>query len=284
MGHPALRRVSGVAPPGTLPGRENETTIRRPGGSFLPPPTTPTMPQERQTAAHSPNATHARAARGRPVLGDDDKACTHDELGRMLGWLAQRADREARRHRSHVGPRCRDLVLVELAAGTGLRASELARLRVCDVHLAGRAPYVRVVGGKAREKKAVDTVPLPAALLARLRAFVGERERAAGARAPVFVTPRTDRAMTRKEVWRAVKAAVRAAGARDVLSTHSLRHFFVSAASRSPRANPLLVAKLARLRSLALVDTYFHAAREDKRAVVDSIKLPRRRQPAAPQR
>lgn len=215
-----------------------------------------------------------RPARGRPRLGDDDKIISAEELGRLLGFLAARAEREEARTRAVDGPRCRDLVLVELLAGTGLRASEAARLAVRDVHLTGRNPYLRVRGGKARQRKDVDTVPLPSQIAGRLRRYVAARARH-GEESPLFAAAQSGRPLGRREVWKAVKAGVRGAGLREVLNAHSLRHYFISAACQVPGSTPMLVAKLARLRDSSLVTRYFHASEDRRRAIANALRLPR---------
>lgn len=191
----------------------------------------------------------------------------------LRGRLARLAENERRRGEP-AGARCRDALLVELLASTGLRVSEAVRLEARDVQLDGRAPYVRVRGGKARDRKAVDTVPLPWPLVRPLRAFVASLAPCS----PIFRAARSDRAMTRGEAWHTIKRAMRAVGLRECLNVHSLRHFYISSASRAAGANPMLVARLARLRSLDLVDRYFHAAQGDRTRLANLVRMPRSRQ------
>lgn len=240
----------------------------------------PTLAPGRRTlpvavaAAGRSIATPARA-QGRPVLGDDDKPILPDELGLLRGQLARLAELEIRRG-VHGGPRARDVLLVELLASTGLRVSEAVRLEVRDVELSGRAPYVRIRGGKARERKAVDTVPVPWPLVRPLREFMARTHD----RDAVFSAARSDRAMTRGEAWHTIKRAMRAAGLRSCLNVHSLRHFYISAAGRQPGATPQLVAKLARLRDVRLVGRYFHASAADLHRIANLVRMPRARQAA----
>ena len=67
----------------------------------------------------------------------------------------------------------RDIALVRILAGTGVRNSELCSLTLGALDRAGDPPKVRVLGkgGKAR------VVPLPANVLARIDAYLNERRR-----------------------------------------------------------------------------------------------------------
>lgn len=218
-----------------------------------------------------PSRTPERRTPGRPRLGHEDKPFTEPELRALIGHLSRKAAMEGRRGVRR-GPRRRDLLLVELAALTGLRASELAALEARDVILARRKSYLRVRGGKARERQAVDTVPIPWSLVPELERWVADL----GGTSPVFSATTSDRKLTRWEVWRIVKRAVRACGLRDVLTAHSLRHYYISRVARESRSS-LVVASLARLRSPRLVETYYHSALEDRAAVVEDLRVPGRR-------
>lgn len=219
------------------------------------------------------------AGGGRPRLGHDDKPFSQDELRELVEHLARKAAAERRGQgadkscpRPVRGPRARDLALVQLAALTGLRASELAELEVRDICLARRKSYLRVRGGKARDRRAVETVPIPWSFVAELGRWIKGR----GQRAAVFPASTSSRKLTRWEVWRIVKRGVRACGLRDVLTVHSLRHYYISTVARSAPST-LAVASLARLRSLRLVETYLHAALVDRHQVVDELRIPGRR-------
>lgn len=218
-----------------------------------------------------PARTSERRAAARPRLGHDDKPFTEPELRALVGHLSRKAALEMRRGVRR-GPRRRDLLLVELAALTGLRASELAELEARDVILARRKSYLRVRGGKARVRQAVDTVPIPWSLVPELERWLLDQ---AGT-APVFTASTSSRKLTRWEVWRIIKRAVRACGLRDVLTAHSLRHYYISRIARESRSS-LVVASLARLRSPRLVETYYHSALEDRAAVVQDLRVPGRR-------
>jgi integrase len=194
----------------------------------------------------------------------------------MVDYAARRAVTERRRGVAR-GPRARDQVILELLALTGLRASELARLQVGDVHLAARASYLRVRGGKARTRRDVDTVPLPWDLVPLLEDWT--RDRAPSS--PLFQAATSSRPLCRQEVWSAVKRCVRACELRDVLNAHSLRHYFVTTVALRSRS-AATVARLARLRSLSLASTYIHVALEDAAGITGPLRVGRRRRRALP--
>lgn len=229
------------------------------------------MPQNRRSATKAPEPSPTAPRGTRPRLGDEDKPISGPELRTLVEHLARLAVREDRRGLRR-GPRRRDQLMVELAALTGLRASELARLRVGDVHLADQRSYLRVRGGKARGLVDVDTVPIPWDLVPALEGWIRGR----GDGDPVFERARGGE-LDRHELWRVVKRALRRCGLRSTLNVHSLRHFFISTVAQRPGASTFTVAKLARLRSLRLVETYCHAHLVDRFATVGPLHVPGRR-------
>lgn len=196
-----------------------------------------------------------------------------DQLRALLEELHQAARREKRRGVDR-GPRARDLLMVQVLAGTGLRASELGRLQVGHLEL-GAKPYLRVVGGKKRRPRHVDTLPLKSELATALAAWVAGRP----ARARVF-TNANGSAMDRRRVWRLVKLAMARADMPPLLNVHSLRHYFITELASTPGISELAVAQLARVQRVDTLLPYFHA--KNARVYVDKLRvprLPRRRRP-----
>jgi len=225
-----------------------------------------TIHDKQAQAAAAAGQLRRGPVRARPHLGDADKAIARDELRRILEHAARLASHEARRGLR--GPRTRDLLLLELLASTGLRASEAARLEVRDVVLEGE-PYVRVRGGKKRRPAQVDTVPLTQRLARELASWCRGLE----PRAPLFGHAGDAAApIDRRAVWAIVKRYLRAVGARAVLNVHSLRHRFLTDLASAAGANPFDVAKLGRLRRMDTVLEYFGASQT--RAAVEALPLP----------
>ena len=124
--------------------------------------------------------------------------------------------------------------MLTLAYGCGLRASEVVRLRVCDIP--GSSPgtsaqmIIRIVQSKGRKDR---NVMLPAEILDLLRQWWKARptRRDAGvAREQRWLFPgRIDRQpTTARQFGRLFKEAAKAAGLRKAASLHSLRHSFAT--------------------------------------------------------
>jgi site-specific recombinase XerD len=118
--------------------------------------------------------------------------------------------------------------MLTLAYGCGLRASEVVRLRVCDID--SEQMIIRIVQSKGRKDR---HVMLPAEILDLLRQWWKKRptKRDAGvAREQRWLFPgRIDRhPTTARQFGRLFKEAAKAAGLRKAVSLHSLRHSFAT--------------------------------------------------------
>jgi integrase/recombinase XerD len=116
--------------------------------------------------------------------------------------------------------RIRDRALLEMAYATGLRASELTSLRLEEVDLEER--LVRCTGKRSRERIVPFGAQAHRALVRYLEAarplfLRGRAERA------VFLT-RLGRPFTRMGYWKVLRGYARAAGIREAVSPHTLRH------------------------------------------------------------
>jgi integrase/recombinase XerD len=118
----------------------------------------------------------------------------------------------------------RDRALLELLYGCGLRVSEVTGLRLEQLDL--QVGYLTVLGKGGKER----VVPIGRAARTALAAYLGEerprllRGRSAAA---VFVRP-GGRPISRQAVWKLVKRRAKAAGLRERVSPHTLRHSFAT--------------------------------------------------------
>jgi len=123
------------------------------------------------------------------------------------------------------GPRgLRDRAILELLYATGMRASECLGLALEDVKL--QAGYV-VCTGKGRRQRLVPVGTEAAAWVSRWLTAgrpLFTRRRDAGR---LFVNPRGG-PLSRQSLWAIVRRAARAAGIRQRVSPHMLRHSFAS--------------------------------------------------------
>ena len=116
---------------------------------------------------------------------------------------------------------CRDAAMLELLYATGLRVTELITLRVLDVH----PEYITPTGKGDKQR----LVPIGAAADAALARYLTEsRPLLGGARHPtLFLTNRQD-AMTRQGFWKLIAGYARAAGIKQAVYPHLLRHSFAT--------------------------------------------------------
>ena len=126
-----------------------------------------------------------------------------------------------------LGARARDLALVEVLYGGGLRVAELCGLAIADADLA--RGELRVVGKGNRER----IVPLPSGALAALRAYLAEARGGAGRNEPLFAALRRrkgepPRALDPRDARRIVRRRARDAGLVDRVHPHRLRHSFAT--------------------------------------------------------
>jgi integrase/recombinase XerD len=118
----------------------------------------------------------------------------------------------------------RDAAMLELLYATGLRVSELCRLRVGDVRL--DAGYLRC-WGKGRKER---VVPFGAEADATLRRWLAEGRPHVVRRAEsdVLFPGRSGGSLTRQAFWKRIKAYGRRLGLPGELSPHTLRHSFAT--------------------------------------------------------
>jgi integrase/recombinase XerD len=118
----------------------------------------------------------------------------------------------------------RDRAMLELLYATGVRASELAGLKVSDVNL--DVGYLRCIGKGSRERviplgkvAAAATVDYLEDMRTKLvKPFSGD----------YLLLSRTGRPMSRIEIWRLIKKYAVRAGMPRNLTVHTLRHCFAT--------------------------------------------------------
>lgn len=118
----------------------------------------------------------------------------------------------------------RDAAMIETMYSTGLRVSELVKLRLDDVDL--QSGFLRATG-KGRKQRLVPMGDAATALLAEYLAagrpaFLRDRA------APALFLTRLGRSMTRQGFWKLLCRYARGAGIRGPISPHKLRHSFAT--------------------------------------------------------
>ena len=180
-------------------------------------------------------------------------------LPRGLPKTLSEADVEALLHAPRVETALglRDRAMLETLYASGLRVSELVGLGTAQVSL--DAGVVRVMGKGAKER----LVPLGEEALSWIGRYLKEaRPRLLGNRISeaVFVTARAD-AMTRQAFWYLVRRYANAAGIRQAISPHVLRHAFATHLINHG-ADLRVVQMLLGHSDISTTQIYTHVARE----------------------
>lgn len=153
-------------------------------------------------------------------------------------------------------PGTRDLLILELLYGSGLRLSELHGMNLEEIDVLGEQVKVR---GKGRKER---VVPLTSSAVAALRRYMLRRaENAETAdRGPLLVGRRGAR-LSRRSIQRHVRDLIEAAGGEEGTSVHSLRHSFATHLLDAG-ADLMAVKELLGHSSLSTTRIYTHTSKE----------------------
>ncbi len=171
----------------------------------------------------------------------------------------------------------RDRAMLELLYATGLRVSELCRLR--EGQLNRQAGFLRVVGKGSKER----AVPVGETALRWMERYLSEgRPALAKGRASpyLFISPRSPKALTRQAFWQRIKFYSRKAGIRTPLSPHTLRHSFATHLLDGGADLRSVQAMLGHS-NIATTEIYTHVSRKRLQEVYDASH-PRARKRAKP--
>jgi integrase/recombinase XerD len=184
---------------------------------------------------------------------------TVPEVDLLLAAPDRRTDRGAR-----------DAAMLETLYATGLRVSELVKLRIGDVNF--DAGYLVTMGKGKKER----LVPLGEVALASLRAYVESNrphflrpQLAARAGDALFLT-RLGRRMTRQGFWKLLGRHAIAAGIRKAISPHKLRHSFATHLVERGADLRAVQAMLGHA-DIGTTEIYTHLSRSHLRAVYDKF-------------
>jgi integrase/recombinase XerD len=186
-----------------------------------------------------------------------------DEVDQLLAAPDRRTPRGAR-----------DGAMLEVLYATGLRVSELVRLRIADVNF--DAGYLMAFG-KGRKQR---LVPIGEVALAGLRSYLetaratfltggGGRAKAKAVSNALFLT-RHGRAMSRQSFWKLLGRYARAAGIRKAISPHKLRHSFATHLVERGADLRAVQAMLGHA-DIGTTEIYTHLSRRHLRSVYDKF-------------
>jgi integrase/recombinase XerD len=174
---------------------------------------------ERKVIARDPAAAIKLRPHPRPLPG----TLGVKDIENLLGAIDPRTARGAR-----------DLAMLELAYGSGLRVSELVSIRLEQINLAAALLMVQGKGGKQR------AVPIGRAAARSLRTYLVGKSRPSkdgltpraellkGRKSTAVFVSRLGKAMTRQAFFKALKGWARGDDRISWISPHTLRHSFAT--------------------------------------------------------
>ena len=150
----------------------------------------------------------------------------------------------------------RDLVMLKLFLGTGIRLAELVGLDIADVRLDDKKLWLqRVKGGHSQERF------LNTDLRRALRKYIRARKKVVSNSEALFLSNRDTRISTR-QVQERMKLWLRWAGLEGKITVHGLRHTFATILYGRTR-NLLLVSKALGHAQVATTQVYAHIADDE---------------------
>jgi integrase/recombinase XerC len=159
----------------------------------------------------------------------------------------------------------RDLVIVEILYGSGLRLAELQGLNVQDLDL--RSSQIKVLG-KGKKERIVPCTAAAARAVERYRPRRREALARAGRTSPALLLNRSGARLSARSIQKVVRGFLEQAAGGDDLTTHSLRHSFATHLLDGG-ADLMAVKELLGHASLSTTRIYTHMSRERLRRVYD---------------
>lgn len=165
----------------------------------------------------------------------------------------------------------RDWMILHIALDAGLRVSEICDLEIRDVICDEENASLIVRDGKGHKKRGVR---MGQALRDHLMEFLAWKDsvgQSTASRAPLFLSSRDNRPLTRSAVFRIFKANAKAVGLPPRFSIHSCRHTYASLLYRSSDYNIRLVQKQLGHRSIQTTQIYADVLNEDAALAVNKL-------------
>ena len=159
----------------------------------------------------------------------------------------------------------RDMAIMSILLGMGLRLSELVALNVGDLNYDDGSVKIVRKGGKERILPANDEVMMA------IQRYLKTREEI-GAQAPLLLSKR-NRRISNATIWYLVRKYMRQAQIeKDKLSPHTLRHTFATVLLKQGE-NILTIKQLLSHRNLRTTERYLHINNADLKDAVGKISL-----------
>ena len=159
----------------------------------------------------------------------------------------------------------RDMAIITMLLGMGLRLSELTALNIGDISFDDGSIKITRKGGKERMLPANDEVMIA------IQRYLNTREDKSP-QSPIILSKR-NRRISNASVWHLVRKYMRQAQVeKDKLSPHTLRHTFATMLLRQGE-NILTIKELLGHRNLRTTERYLHINNEDLKDAVGKIDL-----------
>jgi len=200
----------------------------------------------------SPERNPAAGVKGIKIIDPGVQALSLPQLRRLL--------REV-----HAGGRVRDIAILELLAGTGIRVGELVQSRLDDVEISERRGTIRVRNGKGRSSREIE---LNVDVRRALSAWMDSRQRPGSDW--LFLGERGH--LTACGVWLIVRKYGDRAGI-SKLHVHQLRHTVATRLLRELHLDLATVARIMGHRSIQTTLRYAEPNREDMAAAMEGLSL-----------
>lgn len=191
------------------------------------------------------------------------KAITEDELEKVC--RAVREDYKAKREKGHVqeGGLVWKIPLFRFAFYTGMRGSEIARLRWNHIDFEKDLIYIR-----EQKNRKEQTIPLNSKACEVLETVEQEDSEDYVFQSPSFEGKDRNPKWFRENVSDAFRKARRAAGLREGLSFHSLRHGFCTMLAEAGKS-AVVIKEAARHADISTSMRYVHMANEQLKTAVE---------------
>ena len=188
-----------------------------------------------------------------------------DEIKKMIEFwnvpALEKTGEDAKVRARHSKPEIRDRAILELFYGTGLRVSELAKMRLQDVNLESK--FIRCVGKGKKER----ILPIGKQAVTALNDYLS-RSRAAekGLVSGVLFLSNRGLPIKRETLWHIVKKYAKRAGITKKVSPHTLRHSFATHLLEGG-ADLRVVQELLGHSDISTTQIYTHVSRDRLRKV-----------------
>ncbi|MEE9167198.1 MAG: site-specific integrase [Candidatus Neomarinimicrobiota bacterium] len=160
----------------------------------------------------------------------------------------------------------RDALIINLALGTGLRVSEIANLKIEDLHLKKGQNSLLVKNGKGNKDRLVT---FSVKLKKQIQAYLAYRR----SNSPYLFPSEREEQITRSAVQKVFKKFAKKAGIAPHYSIHSLRHTYATNLYKASSYNLRLVQKQLGHANISTTTVYSDVISKDLEEALENLEL-----------